>query len=514
MLLVEATHNGKIYKISNEDIDMLKHNWKCHILSFDSISYEMDYDYGGFIRLGMGSFGIVPEFFKDDNPPSIQMYPIHVKNTNSDEDNAVNLFSATGHLKENGREEITYNLYNLKTNKNLLETVTNYDGDVVPLKRGFGIITHIIPVRLQDRSGKPTYHKAYISGVVSTNWHVYDDDETIDGNVTDNGDGTFSLSANPVGEVSLSGVGIDINLDGIFDWACESARLNLTYDNTYVRLPSPTVNYCQEDQILLVDFLSEVSAFFTHFFEIDTFTNTLYLIDMFLDRGTSKKTEFNFFPAIYEHLDPIKFIKSTIIKREAIPAKNYIKESEIVIQENFIRLIEGTATSTGTITLIDSNASFISDQIKDANYNITTEQYEPVMFVRNITDNTEAGIISIDSETEITLDSDIFESGENYKIGYFNEYGEEKEIKAFHDTRENIREAFENILTISHRVVVNISIPLEWEAPKFGEKISAIDESLGNKSLTWFRVRDKTYNFDNNEVEIIGEGVMYPYQGS
>ena len=66
-----------------------------------------------------------------------------------------------------------------------------------------------------------------------------------------------------------------------------------------------------------------------------------------------------------------------------------------------------TGTATGTIVnkLVDSAATFISD-------NITTGDV-----IYNTTDATSAAVVSVDSETELTLDADIFVSGEDWSYG-------------------------------------------------------------------------------------------------
>jgi hypothetical protein len=67
--------------------------------------------------------------------------------------------------------------------------------------------------------------------------------------------------------------------------------------------------------------------------------------------------------------------------------------------------LTGTATDTIVNKLVDSTATFISD-------NITTGDV-----IYNTTDATSAAVVSVDSETELTLDADIFVSGESWSYG-------------------------------------------------------------------------------------------------
>jgi len=70
-----------------------------------------------------------------------------------------------------------------------------------------------------------------------------------------------------------------------------------------------------------------------------------------------------------------------------------------------VKLETGTATDTSANKLIDSNAKFQTNGVK------------PGMRVKNTTDNTWANVTSVDSETQLTLDNDIFVSGEGYEVG-------------------------------------------------------------------------------------------------
>lgn len=63
----------------------------------------------------------------------------------------------------------------------------------------------------------------------------------------------------------------------------------------------------------------------------------------------------------------------------------------------------GTTTSTTALKLVDSGASFLS----------TVNEGDVVI---NTTDTTHSSVISVDSDTELTIDDDIFVSGEGYQI--------------------------------------------------------------------------------------------------
>lgn len=60
---------------------------------------------------------------------------------------------------------------------------------------------------------------------------------------------------------------------------CGASLLNLTIDTTRARIPSPAVSYTTTDEILAIDFASDLCACFAHGFYIEA--GTLYLIDMY-----------------------------------------------------------------------------------------------------------------------------------------------------------------------------------------------------------------------------------------
>lgn len=113
----------------------------------------------------------------------------------------------------------------------------------------------------------------------------------------------YDLYSGDYGTVLSSGSAFDDTLGNVFSWACDPARLNLTLNTTYARVISPEVTYTTTSDMLLTDFLNDVSAFFSHFFYISG--STLYLVDMLLDNTTKTLTEFDFFKASYECRPPI-----------------------------------------------------------------------------------------------------------------------------------------------------------------------------------------------------------------
>lgn len=177
-------------------------------------------------------------------------------------------------------------------------------------------------------AGSLTGH-AYKSGY----YRIYDDGVPIPSNVTNNGDNTFSLSATPAGEVTVSGTGdAGSTLTDIVEWACGANFLNVTFDGTYERVVSPTISFLAYSQNTLVSFLSDMCASWSHMFDLTDGTN-LYLIDMKIDRGSRDVTEFEFMPSDYSAIaSPVKKISAAWQERtraDEVNAGKYIKTEDM-----------------------------------------------------------------------------------------------------------------------------------------------------------------------------------------
>jgi len=143
---------------------------------------------------------------------------------------------------------------------------------------------------------------------------VFDDGVPIPGKVTDNGDGTFSLSAMPF-SVTMSGYGEDTTLSEIMDWACNAGRINVSYDSTKGRATSPDCHHWADTNRVLIEFLSELASWWSHLYYIDYDTATLYLVDMKLANGTRSLTTGDAFASNYPRESPYASITAKWKKR-------------------------------------------------------------------------------------------------------------------------------------------------------------------------------------------------------
>lgn len=98
--------------------------------------------------------------------------------------------------------------------------------------------------------------------------------------------------------------------------------------------------------------------------------------------------------------------------------KSYLGLKTIII--NKLKELTGGADISGITDGLTAN------KLIDSGATFETEGIEVGDLVQNTTDSTTALVTVVDSETELTLDTDIFTSGENYTVGaqlFANVYG-------------------------------------------------------------------------------------------
>lgn len=314
MILIEKTINSVIHRISMEGNAVgynWTYNWKSLVISFDTPQYRIQTVHGGASRLSFGGASYSPDLFSADWPPQVSCLTT-AKYTATNDSAPETFFIGTGHLTHITQTEISYDFYDSAYDIDILAEVTDYDGNTVPLPRALGAVVHANPVRVADVGGKPTYHNGYVAGTKAVDWHVYDDGVNVDANVTDLGNGHFTLSAVPVGEVTLSGTGVYETLADVVTWACGASYLNVTPDTTKWESGIPDFSYWVDNQRNILDFLSDVCAWFGHIFYIKAGTG--YLVGMNTDNGARTITEFEFFPSTYEYEPPVNILRSTWVE--------------------------------------------------------------------------------------------------------------------------------------------------------------------------------------------------------
>lgn len=111
MLLVELTLPSGVVRVSNEPLP-LAYFWEPAVASLGQIRLASDKIYGGYVRPRYGNLDLLPGLFSSsgDWPPPVSI-PVTIKVTDTDESEAVTLFTGTAHRTDIGRDGIVYNLY-------------------------------------------------------------------------------------------------------------------------------------------------------------------------------------------------------------------------------------------------------------------------------------------------------------------------------------------------------------------------------------------------------------------
>ncbi len=339
----------------------------------------------------------------------------------------------------------------------------------------------------------------------SGSFAVFDDGVPIQENVAVIGDGTFALTSSPVGKVTISGTPSSLStLLEIVTWGQGRLAGVGSIISTNARGTSPSVSHWATSQMPLIDFLSEMCAYFTHYFFVKAGSGMLTLGDMLLDNGTETLTEGDYFTAGYGASNAVSQIKASWVTHEAVNGfvnetekARYIKDIQNHVVESLYTVSSGTADGTETKKLINSGDTFSTDGIK-------------VGYVaQNTTDDTFTVVKSV-SETALELEDDIFVSGETYVVGPSFPYGQESTVEPYHTTKSEVSTALQNILAVLSKDVAEVSIPVSATLPDPGQKETFPDTKLIVDTSTYIRARGLTYDFDAKipKVIISGEGVI------
>jgi hypothetical protein len=295
--------DGTVLRASQEGYADMNY-WGAYILAVDPPQWQIATPYGGYCKLGWGGFRLAQEFFDSTPmwPPPTNMF-VKFYYTPGNESDKEALFSGTAHLTGWDRDGVDYELFGEEYDADLLEEGTDYDGDTVafPLAVGEGYCR--TPTRIADVGGYFTYMLPFIS--TSLEPIVLDDGVDVTANAVNNGNGTFSLTVAPVGEVTV--VGIDTpyhTLISFFRWACEPDRLNLKFDSSLAVLC--LIKRWVPNQQTLLQFLSNLAAWNRHLFYIKD--GTLYLVWMDSDNGTATYTQNDIGPVTYSMNAPLSSI--------------------------------------------------------------------------------------------------------------------------------------------------------------------------------------------------------------
>jgi hypothetical protein len=362
--------------------------WEPKILSFTSPQFRLDHASGGYCKLGFGDLTLAPDTFDliDTWPPpencEVKIYfavedsainyltdqdgnlitdengnpievsyesglyngyeyltdqngeiltddtgdPILIATTSLYGGDVHELFDGTLHRTGLSRDGITYQLYERSFDAVLLDSATDFDGNIVPLPIAFGVVVNQQPVRLPDAiDGHRRYSAGSLTGTKHTNWHVYDDGVDVCSQATEISNNVFEYTVQPAGELTISGTGSAATIVDVFTWACGVSRLNLIVNSLLSGAYVPS--FWASSQEPLMSFLDRLASVACHLFYISN--DKLYLVDMSADNGAPiVMTENDFYPAAIKYAAPVSLIKTSWTDRVAVEETigKYIKE--------------------------------------------------------------------------------------------------------------------------------------------------------------------------------------------
>jgi len=374
---------------------------------------------------------------------------------------------------------------------------TDYNGSHVISAASGSVFTIPVAFSATNSEALPLTAVAYQAGELS----VYDSGVPIPSRVlilTGGDVGKFSLTASPVGQVTMSGTPADTTLLEVMTWG--QVRLGIgSIVSTNSRAVSPEVSRYETEQRPLIDFMSDLCKCFTHYFYIQS--DVLTLGDMLLDNGSASYAESGYFTGSYGTRNAVSLLRAKWTTRrhaegwvDGVRTSQYLEDVKNVVTKSLHTVASGTADGTSADHLIDSSNPFTNVLVGH--------------IAKNLTDDTESIITAVASGT-MTLEDDIFVSGEEYIVGPSFPYGQEIDVKVYHDTRANVVTILDNIMTVLNRDVGKMSIPISAAAPVPGKKITYVDTDTPSDMSTWIRARAMVYNFELSQydVQIEGEGV-------
>ena len=86
-------------------------------------------------------------------------------------------------------------------------------------------------------------------------------------------------------------------------------------------------------------------------------------------------------------------------------------------------------------------------------------------------------------------------------------YGQEISVDQYHDTEANVNTALDDIIAIENKARISFDVPMKaGNFPAPGEKITIPDTAHVADLSSWIRVRKLRYDFENDGINIEGEG--------
>jgi len=547
VLVTVTFDDDETVRISNEEVADTNY-WEPWLLAIDNISFSLEYPYGGNRIAEWGSLKISNKLFTNEDyiwPPPL-FISLKVEYTSSTEASAVTLVeNATGQFSNMDEFGVQYDVYLNETDGVLLlEKTSNLDGactadfngnDVV-LPRAVGTVDYAPVIRLENYSGNAVFHTGYMNGTINVDWFVWDDGVDITASCTvggsgTSGTGTFYRSAAAVGEVTVSGNGTFAaasTMTQAID-ALMTARLGAaTIVGTNARSGDAKVGHWATSQELLISYVSRLCASHAHIISItDTSSFTAYLIKLeeFYTPTSEAYQDTKILPVGHEiNQGPVSVVRTTWPEREQVDegGRLFVKETTKETERSNSKYWWGTTTSTLTDKLKSdlSNTAwfnrwpgYISAGVVGF---IGSDMLRPGMYVKNVTDNTSTTVVAFDSYVQLSINDDIFTSGEDFEVGYEFKHGRELSVKSFSTDVSTIEDNLTFIMNFMHARQSDLVIPLEdvesSSLAVFGREGRYVAEERRYARplyLNYNKIIGIVYDFENEKVTYRIAGMVF-----
>lgn len=183
------------------------------------------------------------------------------------------------------------------------------------------------------------------------------------------------------------------------------------------------------------------------------------------------------------------------LARNPSPAVEYTTSGEQLI----VDFLDGIAAGYTHMAYIDiaGTTLYLIDMLDKDNGSRTLTEYEYL------------GVENVSNPVRYYWDPPIgiAKAGDFSAVSSYT-YGTEESVTAYHDTQANIETALADIITVANRARTELPIPFAGDVPDPAEKITFPDTSNVADLSTYIRTRTLTYDFDNEEVIIDGDGVI------
>ena len=499
MLLIKATIGSTLYYLSQEGI-ALTHWWDNKVISFTAPKYQMRDQNGGYVELSFGSIEFSQDLFSVSWPPP-RTITVEVLYTTTTEEAAESFFVGTGYMTNHDIESITYDLYNQSYEQKLLEENITYN-TVQSLGTTDGTTTN----KLIDSTASFLLNDINIGDTV---YNRTDRASTIIVSIDSDTQITLTNDIFTSGEEYF--IGLPEPLPRAFGTITYREPVRLpddistgyqVYDLADIQGTLGVDWFVYDDGI---DVCSNVTAIANNTFQ--------YTVSPYGTLSISGTGSLLTLKDICEWACESSKLNLSFVHtydRTISPNINYWANT----QELLIDFLSNIATwnthlfyiKSSTFTLVDLLLDNSSRTITEWDYFKAPYGYPaPISKITSTWQNRIAGTWSNPANTEpaATYVKE-YEQTHSVESGYA--YGENQDITPYSDVISDIETASNNILIIKHRIKSDITIPLQNNLPVPGEKISWVDESFFDTLNIWIRARDITYDFDNEEITISGEG--------